>query len=157
MNKLDLQLATSTSDHPKQQQLQHWIDSVLKQQQGDTEIVIRIVDTDESRQLNHRYRQQDKATNVLSFPFEAPPGISIDLLGDLVICAPTMATEAEQQNKTTEAHWAHIVIHGVLHLLGFDHIENEDAQRMETEEIKILQSLGFANPYMEAVEEGHKI
>ncbi len=157
MNKLDLQLATSTSDHPKQQQLQHWIDGVLKQQQGDTEIVIRIVDTDESRQLNHRYRQQDKATNVLSFPFEAPPGISIDLLGDLVICAPKMATEAEQQNKTTEAHWAHIVIHGVLHLLGFDHIENEDAQRMETEEIKILQSLGFVNPYMEAVEEGHKI
>lgn len=149
MNKLDLQRTISTPDQPRQQQLQHWLDNVLEQQPGDTEIVIRIVDADESRQLNQRYRQQDKPTNVLSFPFEAPPGINMDLLGDLVICAPIMTTEAEQQNKTTEAHWAHIVIHGVLHLLGFDHIENEDAQRMETEEIKILHSLGFANPYTE--------
>lgn len=149
MNKLEVQLASTASDQPRQQQLQHWVDHALKQAQGDTEIVIRIVDADESQQLNQRYRQQDKATNVLSFPFQTPLGISTDLLGDLVICAPIMATEAEQQNKTAEAHWAHIVIHGVLHLLGFDHIEHQDAQRMESEEIKILHSLGFANPYTE--------
>ena len=147
MNKLDLQRVINTPDQPRQQQFQHWLDSALKQQSGDTETVIRIVNIDESKQLNQRYRQQNKPTNVLSFPFEAPPGIRIDLLGDLVICAPIMATEAEQQKKTAEAHWAHIVIHGVLHLLGFDHMEDEDAHRMETEEIKILHTLGFANPY----------
>lgn len=149
MNKLEVQLASSNLYIPEQKNLQLWMDSALEHKQSDTEIVIRIVDNDEIRQLNHRYRQQDKVTNILSFPFETPIGITLNLLGDLVICAPVMQMEAEQHNKTLEAHWAHIVIHGVLHLLGFDHIEPEEAHRMETKEINILQTLGFADPYQE--------
>ena len=109
---------------------------------------MRIVDEAESQQLNFDYREKDKPTNVLSFPFQCPPGIELPLLGDLVICAQVVAREAAEQQKTVTAHWAHMVVHGCLHLLGFDHINDEDAAEMEAEEIQILQELGFANPYL---------
>lgn len=114
----------------------------------DQELAIRIVDPDESQQLNFQYRQKNKPTNILSFPFEAIPGVSFPLLGDLIICAPIVSKEAETQQKTLESHWAHMIIHGVLHLLGYDHIEESEAEKMENIEVKLMAELGYANPYL---------
>ncbi|MGL5337628.1 MAG: rRNA maturation RNase YbeY, partial [Aeromonas veronii] len=94
------------------------------------------------------YRGKDKPTNVLSFPFEAPPGLELPLLGDLVICRQVVEREAEEQGKPLMAHWAHMVVHGSLHLLGYDHIEDEEAEEMEALERDIMQELGFADPYL---------
>nr|WP_228160613.1 rRNA maturation RNase YbeY [Marinobacter bohaiensis] len=118
--------------------------------QGDehSEVTLRIVDEDESAALNGQYRQKDRPTNVLSFPFEQPEGITLPLAGDLVICAPVVAREAHEQGKTLSAHWAHMVIHGMLHLQGYDHIDDRDAEIMETLEIRLLAELGFSNPYL---------
>jgi len=113
---------------------------------GVAEVNIRLVDTDESRRLNARYRGKRRPTNVLSFTYDRPAGHP-GLIGDLVICAPVVAREAEAQGKTRRAHWAHLVVHGILHLLGHDHVRETDAQAMETAEIRILKRLGFANPY----------
>nr|WP_228276757.1 rRNA maturation RNase YbeY [Marinobacter sp. JSM 1782161] len=114
----------------------------------DSEVTLRIVDEDESAALNGQYRQKDRPTNVLSFPFEQPEGITLPLAGDLVICAPVVAREAHEQGKTLSAHWAHMVIHGMLHLQGYDHIDDRDAEIMETLEIRLLAELGFSNPYL---------
>ena len=115
------------------------------------DITLRIVDEDEIRTLNRDYRDKDKPTNVLSFPFEMPEGLPEDamepLLGDIILCAPVVRREAAEQNKTLQAHWAHMVTHGVLHLLGYDHIDDEDAQIMEAMEIRALNEQGFADPY----------
>jgi probable rRNA maturation factor len=111
------------------------------------ELVIRVVDEAESAELNGSYRNKPVPTNVLSFPFEAPPGIDSTILGDVAICAAVVEREAREQGKTLSAHWAHMVVHGVLHLQGYDHIETVDADRMESTEVRILQTLGFANPY----------
>lgn len=105
------------------------------------EMTIRIVDEPESRTLNHQYRGKDKPTNVLSFHGEA------GVLGDLVICAPVVAREADEQHKTLRSHWAHMVVHGCLHLQGYDHEQETDAERMEAREVRILRTLGFDNPY----------
>ena len=98
--------------------------------------------------LNHEYRGKDKPTNVLSFPFEAPPGIELDLLGDLIICRQVVEKEAEEQSKPLLAHWAHMVVHGSLHLLGYDHIEDDEAEEMESLETEIMQTMGFEDPYI---------
>jgi len=111
------------------------------------ELSIRLVDNEESQDLNKQYRSKDKPTNVLSFPAEFPEGVDVPLLGDLVICAPVVINEASEQNKTAFSHWAHMTIHGTLHLMGYDHIANADATLMETTETQLLQSLGYANPY----------
>ena len=145
---LDLQLASNAANLPTQAQIQQWLDAAILPFQLDAEVTVRIVDNDESQQLNHNYRGKAKPTNVLSFPFQCPPGIELPLLGDLVICAPVVAQEAAEQNKTLTAHWAHMVVHGSLHLLGFDHINDDDAEQMEAEEVTILQQLGFTNPYL---------
>ncbi|MGH8123460.1 MAG: rRNA maturation RNase YbeY [Rudaea sp.] len=108
---------------------------------------IRLVDADEGRELNRRYRSKDYATNVLSFAAEMPRGIKYPLIGDLVICAPVVAREAGEQNKTLRDHYAHLTIHGVLHLLGYDHESDAGAQRMEALERRILARLGIADPY----------
>ncbi len=149
MNYLDIQLATSYADYPTEQQFQLWVDTVLQEDDQDSEIVIRLVDNQESAELNQQYRHKQGPTNILSFPFEAPDGFDSDLLGDLVICAPLIALEAQQQNKQLFDHWAHITIHGVLHLLGYDHIDDAEAEEMEALEIKILSRLNINNPYLE--------
>lgn len=145
---LDLQLAATASDLPTESQIQQWLDAAILPFQAEAEVTVRIVDESESQQLNFDYREKDKPTNVLSFPFQCPPGIELPLLGDLVICASVVAQEAKEQQKTLTAHWAHMVVHGSLHLLGFDHINDADALEMEAEEIQILAELGFADPYL---------
>lgn len=148
MNYIDIQIATAAS-YPEAQLFQCWVDAALVGRETDSEIVIRLVDDVESAELNQQYRHKSGPTNILSFPFEAPAGMDLDLLGDLVICAPLIAQEAEQQDKLAEHHWAHITVHGVLHLLGYDHIVEAEAERMEALEIKILSQLNIANPYRE--------
>ena len=118
----------------------------MQQSYQQLEQTIRIVDEAESRKLNHEYRSKDSATNVLAFPGEMDL-LDYDCLGDLVICAPVVMSEASEQDKTPEAHWAHMVVHGMLHLQGFDHQRDEDCAQMEAEEAKILDTLGYSNPY----------
>ena len=109
---------------------------------------MRLVDEAESHELNLTYRGKDKPTNVLSFPFEAPPGIELPLLGDLIICRQVVEQEAKEQDKPLEAHWAHMVIHGSLHLLGYDHIIDEEAEEMDGLESEIMLALGYEDPYI---------
>lgn len=147
--ELDLQLAVENEQGlPSEQQLQTWLDKTIIPFQPQAELTIRIVDEAESHQLNLEYRGKDKPTNVLSFPFEVPPGIEMDLLGDLIICRQVVEQEAKEQNKPLNAHWAHMVVHGSLHLLGYDHIEDEDAEEMESLETEIMQAMGFDDPYI---------
>ena len=147
--ELDLQLAVENEQGlPTEQDIQQWLDKTIPQFQENAELTIRIVDTEESHQLNHEYRGKDKPTNVLSFPFEAPPGIELDLLGDLIICRQVVEKEAEEQNKPLLAHWAHMVVHGSLHLLGYDHIEDDEAEEMESLETEIMQAMGYEDPYI---------
>jgi probable rRNA maturation factor len=108
---------------------------------------VRIVDEQESAELNEQYRHKQGPTNVLSFPFECPPGVELNLLGDLVICAPVVQREAQQQQKQELAHWAHMVVHGTLHLLGYDHLQQDEAEAMENREIRIMEDLGYSDPY----------
>ena len=145
---LDLQLASTADNLPTEAQVQQWLEAAILPFQAEAEVTVRIVDHAESQQLNFDYRSKDKPTNVLSFPFQCPPGIELPLLGDLVICAPVVAAEAAEQHKSLQAHWAHMVVHGCLHLLGFDHINDDDAEQMEAEEVTILQQLGITNPYL---------
>ena len=143
---LDLQLASDAANLPPEDQFQRWSQLAW---QGDepTEVTIRIVDRSEMQALNLQYRGKDKPTNVLSFPFEAPVGIHIPLAGDLVICAPVVAQEAQEQHKDIHTHWAHMVIHGMLHLQSYDHIDDNEAEDMEDLEIHLLTQIGIANPY----------
>lgn len=154
---IDLQVAIDESSElyatlPNADQLSQWACVALQQsdsQFDEFELTIRIVEDAESQALNHEYRGKDKPTNVLSFPFEAPPQIELNLLGDLVICASVVAREANEQHKSLHAHWAHMVIHGTLHLQGYDHINDDEAEEMEQIEIDLLKQLGFDNPYLE--------
>ncbi|MBG6039566.1 rRNA maturation RNase YbeY [Proteus cibarius] len=146
---LDLQVASeNTQGLPTEAQFMTWLEGVLPQFQPVSEVTIRIVDEAESHELNLTYRGKDRPTNVLSFPFEAPPEIELPLLGDLIICRQVVEKEAVEQSKTVEEHWAHMVIHGCLHLLGYDHIEDDEAEEMEGLETEILQNLGYADPYL---------
>lgn len=147
MVHVELQDASSANFLPAPDQLRRWVEAALRRERA--EIVIRVVDSEEGAELNEQYRHKPGPTNVLSFPFEPPPGVATDILGDLVICAPVVEQEAAEQGKPLMAHWAHLVVHGVLHLQGFDHVEENEALTMESEEIAILNELGFANPYGE--------
>ena len=144
-------LSDLTAGVPDEDQLLAWATAALNGRTPfDTpELTIRRVGNDESQSLNYQYRGKDKPTNVLSFPFEIPVGVPLQLLGDLVICIPVVAAEAEEQGKTAEAHWAHMVIHGCLHLLGYDHINDEEAEEMEGLERLILAELGYSDPYLD--------
>jgi len=144
---LEVQHATEVSDVPDEQALHAWALAALGNGPAPVELVIRIVDQPESRALNARYRGKDKPTNILSFPFEAPPGIEMNLLGDLVICAAVVAREAREQHKPLDHHWAHMVVHGVLHLRGYNHLDDKQASEMETLEKQILEGFGIADPY----------
>ena len=146
---LDLQIATENEQQlPTELQLTTWLNAVVKRFQESAEVTIRIVDNEESQQLNNDYRGKDKPTNVLSFPFEVPEGIELDLLGDLIICKQVVEHEAQEQQKPLTAHWAHMVIHGTLHLLGYDHIIDEEAEEMEGLETEIMLELEFEDPYI---------
>lgn len=145
--ELDLQLAVEDeSGLPSEANFATWLEAAITPFQEQAEVTIRIVDSEESHQLNMDYRGKDKPTNVLSFPFEAPPGMELDLLGDLVICRQVVEQEASEQNKPLLAHWAHMVVHGSLHLLGYDHIEDDEAEEMESLETELMQKLGFEDP-----------
>jgi len=137
--------ASAAEGVPAEDRLLEWAEAAAKQ--DGAEVAIRIVAESESAELNATYRHKAGPTNVLSFPFEVPEGVPNELLGDLVICAPVVEREAREQGKAPEAHWAHMVVHGMLHLQGYDHIENSEAEAMEAEEIVILAKLGFPNPY----------
>ncbi|MCG8436282.1 MAG: rRNA maturation RNase YbeY [Gammaproteobacteria bacterium] len=145
---VDVQIAGVFSEIPSEERLANWASETLEQVSADAEVVIRVVDENESAQLNSRYRDKPGPTNVLSFPAEAPPGVEAALLGDIVVCAPVVAREAAEQAKEPEAHWAHMVVHGALHLLGHDHREKEEAEKMEALETRILGRLGYSNPYL---------
>lgn len=147
MIELDLQIATEEANLPSEADIRRWVEVALAGRRDEAQLTVRITDEDEIRELNATYRGKDKPTNVLSFPFEAPPGVDIPLLGDIIICAAVVAHEAAEQDKALEAHWAHMVIHGTLHLLGYDHIEESQAEEMEGLEISLLTGLGYANPY----------
>ena len=148
INRIELQIASDASALPTGEQVATWV-SAARLDDGDATIVVRIVDEPESRQLNRDFRGKDKPTNVLSFPFEPPTGIPEEHLGDLVICAPVVFHEAREQQKQPEAHWAHMVVHGVLHLQGLDHQNSEEAEEMESLERQILARLGYSDPYGE--------
>lgn len=151
---LDLQVASeSSAGLPAAAEFQRWLEAVLPQFQEESEVTIRIVDEAESHHLNLTYRGKDKPTNVLSFPFEAPPEVELPLLGDLIICRQVVEQEAAEQDKTLEEHWAHMVVHGCLHLLGYDHIEDDEAEEMEGLETDIMQGMGYADPYLSEKED----
>lgn len=154
---VDLQVASTADNIPPSSLFTDWVSAVLdrsiqpniniRNATPEAELSIRIVDKAESQTLNRDYRQKDKPTNVLSFPADIPEWVDTPLLGDLVICAPIVAEEATEQQKTPDAHWAHMVIHGVLHLLGYDHIDDDEANEMESIETQLLAALGFPSPY----------
>jgi len=147
---LDLQIACENSDIPTAEQMQACLNLALSSQQlTEQEITVRVVTKEEMQLLNNQYRGQDKPTNVLSFPFEAPAEVELNLLGDLVICADIIEQEAKQQQKELLHHWYHMLVHGSLHLMGFDHIEEIEAQRMEGLEIAILAKLDIDDPYQD--------
>lgn len=149
MNQIEVQVVFESAGQPGQQQIQLWVDTALDDYERDAEIVVRIVDEQESAELNEQYRHKSGPTNILSFPADLPEGIELDLLGDLVICAPVVEKEAREQGKILSHHWAHIIVHGVLHLLGYDHIDDDEAELMENKEIAILHKLHINNPYIE--------
>ncbi|MCK5477779.1 MAG: rRNA maturation RNase YbeY [Methylococcales bacterium] len=149
MNFLDFQIVSQSKQLPTLDQFQYWVDAILKDGTQDSEIVIRIVDEDEMTRFNEQYREKKGSTNILSFPFESPEGFDSNLLGDLLICAPVVENESRLQNKKLEHHWAHMIVHGVLHLLGYDHIDDKEAEEMEALEIKILKTIKIKNPYEE--------
>ena len=158
---VDLQVAEDSDDQPPPSSIERWVTTTINLAQQPpktllnraadehTELTVRIVDRQEITELNLRYRHQDKATNVLSFPADLPDHIDLPLLGDLIICADVVRQEAIEQHKSPTDHWAHMLVHGTLHLLGYDHIDDDDADAMETLEIAILDKLGVANPYLE--------
>ena len=151
---IDLQIASENSEGlPTLEQFTYWVETALSfeaqtEDFPETEMTIRIVDEEESQTLNREYRGKDYPTNVLSFPFEVPEGIELPLLGDLVICRQVMEREAKEQQISLASHWAHLAVHGTLHLLGYDHIEEAEAEEMEGLETQIMQKLGFEDPYL---------
>ncbi|MDD1507127.1 rRNA maturation RNase YbeY [Pseudomonas sp. CNPSo 3701] len=148
MIELDLQVASTAGHLPAEADFRAWCAIALRQRSADSELTIRLVDEEEGHELNRTWRGKDYATNVLSFPADVPDELlDIPLLGDLVICVPVVEREAVEQGKSPEAHWAHLVIHGCLHLLGYDHIEDEEAEEMEGLERILLAELGHPDPY----------
>jgi probable rRNA maturation factor len=152
---LEIQPATSTVNIPDDEQFRQWAEVVPGGKSIPCTLTIRIVDEQEARRLNREYRNRDYATNVLSFPSELPEGLPSEIrqsqLGDILICAPVVAREAREQGRTETDHWAHLTIHGILHLLGYDHLQHEEAVIMESLETKILAKLGISDPYSELI------
>lgn len=145
---IDLQIASENQNNlPSIEQFTQWASAAVRAESLEPEMTIRIVDEAESHDLNLTYRGKDRPTNVLSFPFECPEEVELALLGDLIICRQVVEREALEQGKPLLAHWAHMVVHGSLHLLGYDHIEDDEAIEMESLETQIMTGLGFEDPY----------
>ena len=146
---VDLQIATENIEGlPTEEQIVQWATGAVQPEGNEVEMTVRIVDEAESHELNLTYRGKDRPTNVLSFPFECPDEVELPLLGDLVICRQVVEREASEQEKPLMAHWAHMVVHGSLHLLGYDHIEDDEAEEIESLDFQIMQGLGFDDPYL---------
>jgi len=148
--ELDVIYEVEAENLPSAEQFQRWVETALRQAQGDVSLCIQLVDSEDSQALNRDYRGKDKPTNVLSFPSEIPDFVQLEQqpLGDLAICVEVVEREAQEQHKPVEHHWAHMVIHGCLHLLGYDHIEDEEAEQMEALERELLATLDIADPYL---------
>jgi probable rRNA maturation factor len=146
--QVDIQTATA-EPVPDEDDIRRWIAAALAgcRHDADTEISLRLVDSPEMTDFNRRYRNKAGATNVLSFPSDLPAELGLPLLGDIVVCAPVVTREAAAQRKPLDAHWAHMLVHGTLHLLGYDHIEEQDAETMEALETEILARLCYPCPY----------
>ena len=148
---VDVQRVSASESIPDDKQFQQWAEAALIGKDSDFSLSVRVVDEDEAQRFNREYRAKDYATNVLSFPAELPAGLPDDLrksqLGDLLICAAVVAREATEQQLSEVDHWAHLLIHGVLHLLGYDHEVTAEAEDMEALEIEILAGLGISDPY----------
>jgi len=142
-------LASADPATPSARSLRGWVRAALDEEHADAELCVRVVDEPEMRALNARYRKKDYPTNVLSFPADLPAGVDLPLLGDIVVCAPVVNREAAAQHKAVRAHWAHMLVHGTLHLLGHDHQRPREAARMEALETRILAALRFPDPYQE--------
>ena len=148
--EVELQLAVVDREGiPAEDTLAKWAGQALETggRTADAELTVRVVEPDEIQHLNGIYRHMDKPTNILSFPFECPSEVDLPLIGDLVVCLKVLKREALEQHKSVEEHFAHLIVHGCLHLIGYDHIEPSDAQVMEPLEIKAVQALGYDNPY----------
>jgi probable rRNA maturation factor len=143
---VDLQNDAGLADAPALADFERWVAAALQDSHAQLEQTICVVGEAQGRELNHRFCGKDSATNVLAFPGESNL-LDYDCLGDLVICAPLVTTEALQQGKSVDAHWAHLVVHGMLHLQGFDHQSEQQANSMEALEVEILDTLGYTNPY----------
>lgn len=152
MYQIDIESNSTSQCIPDAGLLESWISAALRSQRLEEAVVsLYIVDEEESQELNAQYRGKDKPTNVLSFPADIPEEVGLPLLGDLVVCAPVVEREASEQSKSLEAHWAHMLVHGCLHLLGFDHVLDDEAEAMEALETEIITGLGFPAPYQESL------
>lgn len=151
--RIDVEVNSSSTKIPSVENIELWIKSALQSDElNQAEVSVYIVDEAESQELNVQYRGKDKPTNVLSFPADIPDEVGVPLLGDLVICAPVVEREAQEQGKTLDAHWAHMLVHGTLHLLGYDHVEDDEADVMEALETRLITQLNFPAPYTEITE-----
>ena len=152
--RIDVEVNSSSTKIPSIENIEVWITAALQSDElNEAEVSVYIVDEAESQELNSQYRGKDKPTNVLSFPADIPDEIGVPLLGDLVICAPVVEREAKEQGKTLEAHWAHMLVHGTLHLLGYDHVDDDEADVMEALETRLITQLDFPAPYIEIAEQ----
>jgi probable rRNA maturation factor len=150
--QIDIEINSTNAHIPSIEHIERWIATALHSDElTQAEVSVYIVDEAEGQALNLQYRGKDKPTNVLSFPADIPEEVGVPLLGDLVICAPVVEREAQEQDKSLEAHWAHMLIHGSLHLLGYDHIEDDEAEVMEALETRLLAQLNYPAPYAETL------
>ena len=143
---IDLQNDSDFTEVPDTSDFQRWVTAAMRSESVQLEQTICVVDEAQSRELNRRFGGRDNATNVLAFPADSDY-LDYDCLGDLVLCAPLVVAQARQQNKAVSAHWAHLVVHGMLHLQGYDHQNDAEANAMEALEVEILDTLGYTNPY----------
>ncbi len=151
--QIDVEVNSSSTKIPSVENIELWIRAALQSDElNQAEVSVYIVDEAESQELNAQYRGKDKPTNVLSFPADIPDEVGVPLLGDLVICAPVVEREAQEQGKTLDAHWAHMLVHGTLHLLGYDHVEDDEADVMEALETRLITQLNFPAPYTETLD-----
>ncbi|MDW3094166.1 MAG: rRNA maturation RNase YbeY [Gammaproteobacteria bacterium] len=148
MINIEVQIAASADEIPSVEMFQVWASAIEADSDEHKDVAMRIVDEAEMGKLNEQYRKKTGVTNVLSFPADLPGGVDIPFLGDIIVCAPVVIKEATDQGKSLHSHWAHMTVHGILHLQGYDHIDHVEAEQMESLETKIMNKLGFENPYV---------